>query len=86
MIRWENISVNTTVYGVLLGYKFLLTGNNKNVNFTLATESSEVVLGHLTRKSRYTLTMRGFTKFGDGDILEYNFTTLGKLMILYQSC
>ena len=30
--------------------------------------------------------MRGFTKFGDGDILEYNFTTLGKLMILYQSC
>ena len=83
VIRWESISVNKTVYGVLLGYKFLLTGNNKNGNLTLVANSSEVMLRHLIQKSRYTLTMWGFTKFGDGNVLKYNFTTLGKFTVLY---
>lgn len=52
------------------------------MNFTLSTENSQVVLAHLIRKSRYTLSIRGFTKFGDGDVLEYNFTTLGKFIII----
>ena len=78
MIRWESISVNTSDDGVLLGYKFVVTGNNKTVTFTMPADTSEAVLPRLKRKSNYTITIHGFTQFGDGNILRYNFTTLGR--------
>ena len=77
MIGWENVSSDTTVHGVLLGYKFVLIGKDRKLNFTLTSNKNEVVLLHLIRKSAYTVSVRGFTQYGDGRVLEYNFTTLG---------
>ncbi len=77
VIGWRNISADTTAYGVLLGYKFVLIGKNRKLNFTLTNNENEVVVPYLTRKSEYTVGVRGFTQYSDGRILEYNFTTLG---------
>ena len=77
MIGWENISADNTVHGILLGYKLALVGKNRKKNFTLTSNKREVVLPHLIRKSEYTVSVYGFTQYGDGRVLEYNFTTLG---------
>ena len=77
VIGWENIAADNTVHGILLGYKFVLVGKNRKKNFTLTSNKREVALPHLIRKSEHTVSVYGFTQYGDGRILEYNFTTLG---------
>jgi hypothetical protein len=49
-------------------------------SITLPTDANNVVLPHLIRKSEYIVTVRGFTQYGEGRILEYNFTTLGNVL------
>ncbi|CAB4009330.1 fibronectin-like isoform X1, partial [Paramuricea clavata] len=76
VVGWESISANTTIHGVLLGYKVISIGKYKTLNITLANDANNVVLQHLIRKSDYIITVRGYTQYGEGRILEYNFTTL----------
>ena len=49
-------------------------------SITLPNDANNVVLPHLIRKSEYIVTVRGFTQYGEGRILEYNFTTLGNVL------
>ena len=67
---------NTTIHGVLMGYKIELRNKygieNRTLNCSLGT-----TLAGLKRKSKYTVSLRGFTKYGDGKIQQYNFETLG---------
>ena len=79
MVGWESIYANTTIHGVLLGYEVILIGKYKKLNITLPNDENNVVLQHLIRKSEYIVTVRGFTQYGEGRILEYNFTTLGNV-------
>ncbi|XP_028415950.1 collagen alpha-1(XII) chain-like isoform X1 [Dendronephthya gigantea] len=79
VLRWEKISANATIYGVLLGYKLTLFGMKSEENITLANDTNYVVLTNLNPKSNYTLSVRGFTKYGDGYTLLYNFVSLDRL-------
>jgi hypothetical protein len=83
VLGWEHILGNTSIYGVFLGYKIVVVGNNTKMNITLANNKSDIVLSHLVRKSEYTIRVRGFSQFGDGQILGYNFTTLGIRIFFY---
>ena len=76
VIGWKNISANASIHGVLLGYKLEIIGKEKNENVTLSRLTNDVELSHLVRKSKYTIRLLGFTQYGDGDFLEFNFTTL----------
>ena len=82
-IKWEKIGADAKIYGVLLGYKVVLYGRNRELNVTVSNDSNALVLPALFRKSKYTVSLRGFTEYGDGDILEYNFTTLGMECTIY---
>ena len=77
VISWENIIANASIHGVLLGYKLEIIGKEKNENISLSSHANDVVLSPLIRKSKYTVRLLGFTQYGDGNILEFNFTTLG---------
>ena len=84
VIGWKSISANTSVYGVLLGYKITITGKGENEDITLPSNASDVVFQNLIRKYNYTVRLRGFTQYGEGSVLEYNFTTLGMLSLNFQ--
>jgi hypothetical protein len=86
VVGWEPIRANSSLYGVFLGYNIVVVGENKTMNITLANNKSDIVLTNLVRKSEYTIRMRGFSQFGDGRILEYNFTTLGMQRFLLMFC
>ena len=79
LVRWEKISADTTIYGVLLGYKLTLFGKKRKENITLANDTNYVALNDLNPKSNYTLSVRGFTEYGDGHTLLYSFVSLGTL-------
>ena len=78
VVVWKNISANVSIHGVLLGYKIVIIGENKQMDITLSNNKSDLVLSNLVRKSEYTVSVRGFTQYGNGSILEFNFTTLGR--------
>ncbi|XP_028416730.1 angiopoietin-1 receptor-like [Dendronephthya gigantea] len=75
-IRWEKIQADAKFYGVLLGYKVFLYGKNREFNVTLSNDSIDYTLPALVKKSKYAVWVRGFTRYGDGNTLKYNFTTL----------
>ena len=77
VISWKNIFASASIHGVLLGYKLEIIGKEKNENISLSSHANDVVLSPLIRKSKYTVRLLGFTQYGDGNILEFNFTTLG---------
>ena len=78
MVRWERISSNPKKHaGVLLGYKLILIGTKRRLNFTSANDTNYLVFPDLAPKSNYTLSIRGFTQYGDGYTLLYNFESLG---------
>ena len=77
VVGWKNISANLSVHGVLVGYKIVIIGKNKKImDITLSNNKNELVLSDLARKSEYTVSVRGFTQYGNGSVLEFNFTTL----------
>ena len=77
VIGWENIPANRTTHGILLGYKVELVGNNRRSNFSLKSDQKDFRIPNLMPSSKYTFTIRGFTQYGDGKMLQYNFSTLG---------
>ncbi|XP_028415954.1 uncharacterized protein LOC114544807 isoform X2 [Dendronephthya gigantea] len=76
VVKWEKISANQKIHGVLLGYKLTLIGKTREIDFTLANHTNHVVLHDLTPRSNYTLSVRGFTQYDDGYIELFNFSSL----------
>ena len=77
MIGWEAISVNATTYGVVVAYKIVFLNKDKGLKTILVKNCCIAVLPNASPMTKYSVNLRGFSKFGDGRSLQYNFTTLG---------
>lgn len=83
MTGWEFISVNTTMYGVVLGYKIQVYEKDKRMKTILVNDCCDVVLSNLSPKTKYSIIVCGFTKYGDGSALHSIITTLGMYSISF---
>lgn len=77
VVEWDSAPVNTKIYGVLLGHKLVLVGRNVSRTTIAANADKRFVFSNLSRNSEYTVNVRGYTLYGDGRMVEFNFTTLG---------